>query len=250
MKLWLKVTIGVVVGFAGGFASGFFFHRRLNNVEFEEIEEAEMAKIEEGLREKEKAKDSRDPVTDVLNGKVDLPENPDDMRMTLQGKVSYLQADQAAKEKYSKIWSTVNGYSSKENADKLPLEKEEYTDAPVDLEEGFDEEFLEMIEEEEVEPGQVAPPYPIDMATFYNERNEYDKITVDWYEPDVFLDEKEEPIADLKSYFGSIDIRKLFAENDSDEDPDVRFIRNEKYGTDYEVIRHHRTWTETIGGSE
>ena len=247
MSTWIKVAVGVVLGFAGGFASGYLVHRKINNVEFEEIEEAEMAEIEEGLKKKEKG---RDPVTDAIEQKADLPDDPDKMRMSLQGKVSYLHADQEAKERYAKIWGTVNGYSNKDNADQMPVEKEEYTDAPADLEDEFDEDFLEMIEEEEVEPGQVSPPHPIDLVAFYNERNEYDKITVDWYEPDVFLDEKEEVIADIKSYFGNIDIRKLFADNSDSEDPDTRFIRNEKYGTDYEIIRHHRTWSETVGGSE
>lgn len=236
MKPWLKVLIGTLVGFGGGFATGFFFHKRLNDVEFEEIEKEEMEELERKVKEKEEAKKPRE-LTDN-----DISTNPDQMRMTLQGKVSYLKADQELKEKYSEAWNSVKRYSDEENADNMPVET---------IEEGFDEEFLEMIEQEEVEPGQVEPPHAITMSEFYNERKEYDKITIDWYEPDdTFLDEREEVIADIRSYVGNIDVKKIFADAEYGEDPDVRFVRNEQYGSDYEIVRHKRSWFEMMNGGE
>ena len=47
MRPWIKILIGVVIGFGAGFGSGFFFHKKLNDVKFEEITEEEMAAIEE-----------------------------------------------------------------------------------------------------------------------------------------------------------------------------------------------------------
>lgn len=245
MNVGMKIAITAVCAFGGGFLAGWFGHKKVNDVQFEEIEEAEMAKIEENLKEKEGGGDKPSsffPKTDE-----DLPTDKDKLRMTLQGKVSYLEADQAAKEKYAKIWGTVHEYSDKDNADNLPLESEEEEGHPM-MDEEFDPDFLDLIEDEEsLDIGHGKPPYPIELSDFYNERNEYDKITIDWYEPDTFVDENEQIIADLKSYFGDIDIVALFSKCEEDEDPDIRFIRNESYGTDYEVVRHHRSWMETTG---
>lgn len=250
MKLWLKVTMGVIFGFGGGFATGFFFHKKLNDVQFVEIEQEEMELLEKETEKKQKE------ASNVINSVQELPSDPDKMRITLQGKISYVEADREAKEKYANIWGAYKRYSDETNANELPvpLDGDHDGDEPSptsDVEEGFDEEFLEMIEQEQVEPGQVAPPHPITLGEFYNERSEYDKITIDWYESDnVFVDENEEIIADLKTYIGQIDIHKLFGETGADEDPDIRFVRNEQYGTDYEIIKHHRSWIETTGGSE
>ena len=239
MKPWIKITIGVIFGFCSGFGAGFLFHKKLNDVEFEEITEEEMAAIEKEAQKLDPVKEealaaSRAHVESVQ----DLPEDPDKMRINLQGKVSYIQADHEAKEKYFQLHETVKEYSDEANADEFPIE------------ENFDEEFLEMIENEEVEPGQVAPPHIISLADFYNERNDYDKITIDWYEPDKFIDERNEEIANIETYVGMIDIQKLFDRNTDEDDPDIRFIRNEEYQTDYEIVRHHRPYTTNAGGSE
>lgn len=238
MKPWLKIALAAFLGFGGGFGVGFWFHKKLNDVEFEEVSEEEMNKIEGQLQEKEAS-------TEKEYGSDDqLPTDKDELRFHLQGKKSYIQADREAKEAYSKIWETVKDYSSEENANELPTEN---------MEEGFDEGFIqEALEEDKEDTNQPKPPYPISLIDFYNERNEYDKITIDWYEPKVFVDEREEIIADITSYVGSIDLDDLFNRTGDDEDPDIRFVRNEGYSTDYEIIRHHKTWPEMVGmgGSE
>lgn len=237
MKPWIKILIGVVSGFAGGFAAGFFCHKKINDIQFEEIDETEMARIEDDAKTGEEVWEW-DLVKKIKEAveKTD-PQNTDELRNAMQGKVSYVKADEEAKARFAKTWETVREYSNKENADSLP----------VDPEDGLDEEFLEMIEEEEVEPGQVSPPHIISLSEFYNERPEYDKITIDWYEPDnVYLDEMEEIIGDITSYVG-LNAGNLFKDNGPQDDPDIRFVRNEKYGSDYEIIRHHRSYKETMG---
>lgn len=266
MKLWIKVGIGVLSGFGAGFATGFLFHKKLNDVEFEEISEEEMAKIEANVNgktvtKKEAAHEMTEAEASSLarvNSVEELPKDPDELKKALQGKVSYLKADQEEKEKYAKIWGAVKDYSNEENADNLPVqqhsEEEEFTDSPSDVEEGFDEQFLEVIEQEEVEPGQVEPPHAISLNEFYNERPEYDKISLDWYEKGpndtgigTFVDDRGEIIASIETYVGDVDLVKLFNE-ETDGEPDVRFIRNESYGSDYEIVRHHMTLQEYMGG--
>lgn len=237
MKPWIKILIGVATGFAGGFAAGFFCHKKMNDIQFEEIDEEEMQAIEDGLKKKED-KGGADVVPPFFHAVENAdPQNVDELRNAMQGKVSYLKADEEAKERFKSTWETVRGYSDEVNADNLP----------VDPEDGLDEEFLEMIEQEEVEPGQMEPPHVISLSEFYNERPEYDKITIDWYEPDnVYLDENEEVIGDIQTYLGT-SVNGLFKDTGPQDDPDIRFVRNEQYGSDYEVIRHHRSYRETMG---
>lgn len=240
MKPWIKILIGVVSGFAGGFAAGFLCHKKMNDIQFEEIDEEEMARLEEaGKSSFQTACDNATKAIDKLAKNLDAidPQNTDEIRNAMQGKVSYVKADEEAKARFAKTWETVKEYSDEENADSLP----------IDPEDGLDEEFLEMIEKEEVEPGQVSPPHIISLGEFYNERPEYDKITIDWYEPDnTYLDEREEIIGDITSYVG-LNAGNLFKDNGPQDDPDIRFVRNEQYGSDYEIIRHHRSYRETMG---
>lgn len=62
----------------------------------------------------------------------------------------------------------------------------------------------------------------------------------------MYLDENEEIIADIQSYVG-LNAATLFAKNGPQDDPDIRFVRNEQYGSDYEIVRHHRSYRETLG---
>ena len=62
----------------------------------------------------------------------------------------------------------------------------------------------------------------------------------------MFDDENDEIIADIQSYAG-IGVRNPFDEEPMDDDPDVRFWANPRYNTNYEFIRHHRSWAETTG---
>jgi len=238
MKPWIKILISVVSGFAGGFAAGFLCHKKMNDIQFEEIDEEEMAQIENELKKNKEEK------TDPLEKKMDIlekadPQNEDEIRNAMQGKISYVKADEEAKKRFASTWETVKGYSDEDNADSLP----------IDPEDGLDEDFLEMIEKEEVEPGQMEPPHLITLSEFYNERPEYDKITIDWYEEDnTYLDENEEIIADIQSYVGT-NAAALFGKNTGEQDdPDIRFVRNEQYGSDYEIVRHHISWRQAAMG--
>ena len=238
MKPWIKILIGVVSGFAGGFATGFLFHKKMTDIQFEEIDEEEMARIEEELKSSKDTEDTEETEDKIIHAirKAD-PQNEDELRNAMQGKISYIKADEDAKKRFASTWETVKEYSDEENADSLP----------IDPEDGIDEGFLEMMEQETVEPGQMEPPHAISLSEFYNERPEYDKITIEWYEPDnVYLDENEEIIGDISSYVGLL-ASKLFKENGPQDDPDIRFVRNEQYGSDYEIIRHHRSYRETMG---
>ena len=248
MKPWVKILISGLVGFGGGFAAGFFLHKKLNDVQIEEISEEEFEEIEKSFAEAKGTDEKKHhDILDEVKSVQDLPEDPDKLRLALQRKTPYIQADQDQKTAYEKLWNATKEYSDEENANDIPVP------APYDDEEEFDEDFLEQIELEAQEAGNafVEPPHIISLAEFYNERPDFDKVTIDWYEEgDTWIDEKGEIIADPTSYIGMLDIRKTFAENTYKEDPDVRYVRNDAYGSDYEIIRHHRSYLEDVGGVE
>lgn len=256
MRLWLKILLGVVGGFAGGFAAGFFTHKKINEVQFEEVSEEELdklmesmpndilSKIENNTQETHsKAPSKAEKALDTYSS------NPDKLRNALQGKTPFIAADDEKKKEYSKMWQTVKGYSNEENANDLPVPDEDN----LDLEKSIDKEFMDILDDVD---DPISPPgsekiFKISLGEFYQDHREYDKITIDWYdEDDILLDEREEIIADPTSYVGC-QIKELFAGPSIDGDPDAVYVRNDKYATDYEVIRHHASYKKmTIGDSD
>ena len=260
----VKILIALV-GFGGGFAAGWFAHRKANEVQFEEISEAEMSEIESKVTQEKKdiqpeAEENRPEsnTSEELGAAQELPEKADDIRNTLQGKTPYMQADADTKTAYEKLWKATAGYSSPENADQYPVWRtseaaqgtdEEDAESESPGEEDFDEDFMEQIEQEAQEAGNdfEEPPHQIDLVSFYNDHPEWDSVTVKWYmEDDTWIDENEEVIPDIQSYTG-IGVKNPFDEEPIDDDPDVRFWASPHYQTNYEFIRHHRSWAETTG---
>ena len=251
----VKIVIGLV-GFSGGFAAGFLAHKKATELKFEEVSEEEFQQIEADVKAKQQEASHDKSVAEMTSEDIGaaqkLPDDPDELRNHLQGKTSFINADKEQKMAYEKLWKATKAYSDEDNANNLPTfngerqSDEEEDDHPS--EEDFDEEFLERIEQEAVEAGNnfAHPPYQVDLTGFWNDHPEFDHITIKYYEPDnVWLDENDEVIADISSYIGTN--TDLFKSPGMSEDEDVRFICNERYGTNYEVIRHHRSYKETVG---
>ena len=253
MKIWLKIALGILSGFASGFAAGFFTHKKINEIKFEEVSEEELdkliAEIPEDIREKVDNKDNSDTsVNGLKRAEKALDaygDNPDKLRLAMQGKTPYIDADDKFKREYSKMWETTKKYSNKENADNLPVPEDEESDIMREI----DTEFYNSLDEIE-EPPETKEPHKISLGEFYEERREYDKITIDWYdEDDTVLDEREEVIADPNSYVGC-SMKELFSDPSPDGDPDAIYIRNDAYHTDYEIIRHHASCKKLIIGED
>lgn len=240
MNLWVKIGIGTLCGFGGGFLAGFFTYKKMNDVKFEEVSAEEMKEIEEKVnaaKYKAEAAAPKVPSSDIPK---DLPQDVDKAKMVLQGKTPYARADEEQKMAYEKLWAATKDYSNEENANELPTMKEE--------EFSEDEENDDAYVLEDRQNDFVEPPHVIGLADFYNDRPEYDKVTIKWFEGDnTWVDENEEIIPDIKSYIG-MEVKDLFASNSPEDDPDVRFVRNDRYGSDYEIERHHMSFREAVGG--
>ena len=156
MKIWLKVLLGVIGGFGAGFASGFFVHKKINDVQFEEVSEEDLDKLLEGLQDGTKnlpsGNEEAAKKADFDRNKAiqEAGTNPDKLRNALQGKTPYIQADNDKKQEYSKIWDTVKSYSNEENADEIPTENNDIS------EEDDASEHMEALENEIAD--EVAEP--------------------------------------------------------------------------------------------
>lgn len=83
-------------------------------------------------------------------------------------------------------------------------------------------------EEETNEKNDKLLPYVIDEDEFLEE-NQYDKITISYFEDDsVFVNQEDDIISDGMEFVGEENISKF--------KNDVLYVRNEKLGVDYEVI--------------
>ena len=251
MKIWLKILLGVMGGFAGGFAAGFLTHKKINDTQFEEVTEEDFQKLLEGAPEEvKKANDEINAHNSHYKAPSSLEKaiaegetNVDKLKVAAAGKTPFMAADDEKKKEYSKMWQTVHNYSNEDNANNLPV-----PDDDLDLEQAIDKEFMDAMDDDDDDPDTKAEPYEITLGEFYEERREYDKKTIDWYdEDDVTLDEDEKIIADPETYVGC-SMKELFKKPPVDGDPDSIFIRNDHYGTDYEVIRHHAKCNKSILG--
>ena len=93
---------------------------------------------------------------------------------------------------------------------------------------------------------KVEEPYVMSHEQFEEEMREFDKITLYYYEADdVLADEDDSIIEDAANVIGPTSI-DTFGDEDN-EDPDIIYVRNERLGIDYEIIRIKKSYSETIG---
>ena len=108
-------------------------------------------------------------------------------------------------------------------------------------------EFDELVEDDECINHNV--PYVITSEQFsesLSDNYNHDKITIYYYEEDdILVDEQEDPITDISSIIGDVALLN-FGLNSND--PDIVFVRNEKISIDFEIIRYHKSYQETVLG--
>lgn len=94
--------------------------------------------------------------------------------------------------------------------------------------------------------GTTMKMYVIPLDSFVDEMIGYDKITLGYYaEDDVLVDDNEDIIDDVDYVIGHAALERF---GDGSEDDDIVYVRNERTGADYEVIRHHKSYqTEVLG---
>jgi hypothetical protein len=122
-----------------------------------------------------------------------------------------------------------------------------------------DDEYLEEMEEPEDQSLEAAvvhhpvnpeyssdTPYVISVEEFQHDRQDFDKTTITYYDlDDTLCDEREQPIPDVDYVVGRDSLEHF---GDRSDDPNIVYVRNEKLGTDYEVMRDMRSYTSAVLG--
>lgn len=108
------------------------------------------------------------------------------------------------------------------------------------------EDVVEDEEEEEVVVRNPNEPYVISVKEFMEDRLEYDKVTLSYFEDDdVLCDEREEVIPNVDATVGSDALTKFGVLS---EDSKIVYVRNERTKTDFEVLRDSGSYSEIVLG--
>lgn len=94
-------------------------------------------------------------------------------------------------------------------------------------------------------PHKNVAPYVISAQSFINEKLEYEKLTITYYEgDDTLADDAEEIVDDPVSLAGE-GVFEKFGTCGS-EDPNVVYVRNERIGTDFEILLNKGAYSEEV----
>ncbi len=89
-------------------------------------------------------------------------------------------------------------------------------------------------------------PYIISLDEFADEFQEFDKITLYYYElDDTLTEENEEVIIDVSDVVGDEALSEFGTESNND---DIVYVRNPSLRADYEIIRLVKSYQETVLG--
>ena len=84
-------------------------------------------------------------------------------------------------------------------------------------------------------------PYIITPDEF-REDNDYDKITLTYYSDNVLTDDNDNIIYDIDDVVGENSLKSF-----GRYEEDVAYVRNERYRSDYEIIREDKSYDEVCG---
>lgn len=93
---------------------------------------------------------------------------------------------------------------------------------------------------------ELDGPRVISFDEFAEEKDYYDKLSISYYElDDTLADEQEEIISDTDAIVGD---EALLCFGEDSNDPDIVYVRNDRLSIDYEVVRLHKSYRETVLG--
>lgn len=89
-------------------------------------------------------------------------------------------------------------------------------------------------------------PHIISIEDYNDTGRNNDKVSYTYYdEDDTLADEKEKIVPDSDKILGN---QALISFGLMSDDPDIVYVRNNKAGTDYEIVRVHKSYAETVAG--
>jgi len=89
-------------------------------------------------------------------------------------------------------------------------------------------------------------PYVISIDEYMNDREDYDKNTVSYFEiDDVLCDDREQVIPDIEATVGTDALTKFGVKSNDNK---VVYVRNERLAADFEILLDTRSYSETVMG--
>lgn len=218
----LKVLLGAMIGAGVGYFVGQVI------VEIIVIKQAESVLCDGGMEELEELEELTDD---------DADENFNILERN-QTKLKKNNEKLHTKKNYTQYFKNQNrpdlaALAAKYNGEEPePLSGNEEKDKEMVLEEIA--EFT-MIEDE----AEKTDPSIISMSEFANAGDEYECLTLNYYDDDVVTDENDEPISKPEQILGE---EALVSFGELSDDEDVVYVRNEKKKAMYEVVRTNKEY--------
>lgn len=212
-KEYLYLGAGIIVGAAASYAiTKIYEERKYEHIIEEEINSVKKHYTSKDSKDRKKPKESPD-LSEKLQEVVDDLEYSED---ELEGSLEALKA------------KANNGWQDPE---------EEMNEGKVVVEMGF-----------EPSPRDPNNPYVINSEEFTDDNEDYDKLSVTYYEgDDVVADERDTVVPDPTSLIG-IDALTRFGEGSDDEH--IVYVRNERLESDFEIVRDLRSYAVVVLGLE
>lgn len=92
----------------------------------------------------------------------------------------------------------------------------------------------------------MSQPYVISADDYSEGGQNNAKLTLTYYDEDDVLTDQEDTVIVDPSYLVGDDSLVKFGMNSNDED--IVYVRNTKLSTDYEIVRVHKSYSETVLG--
>lgn len=230
--MWKKALIfvgGVLVGAAGTF---FIMKRQIDFIR--EDCDAQILDIKKNYRPPEKI----EKVTESEENEVDA-DLVEKGKAALARKIAQENSRRKIELSEAQAITETNNYHKAYNAFSKPLGKEELKEFGPEEDsedENDDDDLVGEYPQEDI----ADSPYVIDEFDYINGRKMYDKITLNYYDDGVLEEEiSEDLVDDIDAAIGRDSLTKF-------GDDDMVFVRNERYGTDYAVVRQHCSYGTVV----
>lgn len=100
----------------------------------------------------------------------------------------------------------------------------------------------------EPSPRDPNVPYVINIEEFTDDNDDYDKLSVTYYEGDDVLADEGDGVIPEPSTIVGIDALTRFGDGSDDEH--IVYVRNEKLASDFEIVRDARSYSSVVLGLE
>lgn len=126
----------------------------------------------------------------------------------------------------------------KEATDETPVEVDDIKDIKQDLHEYANLLRSQGYNGKEERKEKIKAPYTIAPDEFSEDPDNYDTLTFTYYADGVLADEMDNPVTNVAEVIGDA------LNHIGEYEPDAVYVRNERLGLEYEILRDERKYSE------